>query len=1217
MIDPGLPSRLRGLALALAAAQLAACAGARVGPGRPAPGDAWGNAEAALRARRDVDPVSEAGHLAAAAAAAPGDPVAAVAYRRLAALAEESPALAAQVDAAASAALASGRLAGLAAYRARVVRISAAEATGALDRAVALRAETGAVSAWSLAGPFGRYHALDFDTPYAPERGEWPSSVEAPAGLPPRPARPLPAPSGIASLEGEPADGDVFYLAADVELSRGGAYLLAVGSTASVKLLVDGKVVAERRAFDGHPATLQHVSADLAAGSHRVLAKVTRGPEPRALLHVAFARADGAPSDASARPAAPGPAPAARPPGRAVPVASARDLAGALARGGEAGQVLAALDAAETDREAAKALLAAALAARPGSPALLALRAEVSAEDPTLDVQAARGSAEADLRRVLEADPADARSRLALATIQRTSERLDDAEETLAALPEAATTRPAALASRARLALARGLAERASALAARALAEGGGCEALALSADAASRRGAVAALDEATRALASCPGGRARLAEHLSRRGDPRGAIEALAPVALANPTAIEPALALAAARVAAGDVAGAAAGLEALRTLWPRSAQLALRLADVRELSGDAAAARSLRNQALLLDGADLRLRRALALEDGTEVLAAEALDGRAAIRAYEAARPEGETSTVLVLDAAALELYPGATATERTHQVVHVLDQQGVEQFGEITVPDGAEVLALRTLKRDGRVLEPDASAGGKDSVSLAGLEPGDYVELDWVRAVRGRGHGGARGDGLAADPFYFQVSGTPLFRSVYAVLAPRGGGLVADAHHMDAPEIRVEGDREVVRAERTRVPALVAEPGAPGGQEYLPFVQVGVGGGREAMQRALADGVAERVRPTEEIRAYAARVRADAGASAGPEALVRAAYARVARDVLGQGSALGDDASEVLSRGRGSRAVVLAAVLGALGIEARFALARPYSADPAPYRFPSPAQWAAVLLRVRAGGRVLWLDPGLRRTPFGVIPAVALDCDALVLPAPGEQPEVVRTPPAVTPSDAHDVELTVSLGADGGAEVAGVERYLGHAGAAAKGSIERLDADGRRRMIDGMLSRNFRGIAVESFAIEGEDDPEAPLTLRWRGRVGGLSRASADGTLLVETPLLPFRLAPEYVQIASRRTPLLIATADRSVQRVRVVPPPGLSLRAGPPVALQDRHGRYARTERIEAGALVREERLEIDRGRVAPEEYPGLAAFAAAVDEAQEAPLRVSP
>ena len=1173
------------------------------------PVDPWGRAGAAALARRGIDPAAEAGHLIALVRVAPDHPLSLVALRRLAELVEVSPERAREVDAALADLLRAGRLAGLAAYRARIARIAVAEATGEVDRAVALRAETGAVSAWTLAGPFGRHHALDFDVPYAPELGEVPASIPGPPGLPARPSRPLPAPDGLVTLEGEPGDGDVFYLASDADLSRGGAYVLSVGATASLKLLVDGAPVVERRAFDGHPPTLRQVGVDLAPGRHRILAKVSRGPVPHVALHVALARADGSPSDAAFTPASPG-SPSPRAEIRHAPAGDAAALGRALRSGGPAGLLFAARDAAAHDRESAKALLAEALAARPGSAALLAARAEVVVGDGTRDTQAARASAEADLRRALEVDPGDASARLLLAAIQRDGERLDDADETLAGLAEAESGRDAAAVARARLALARGLPERAEALAAGAAAEGT-CAALGLVADAALRRDAVARADRAVEALESCPGGRERLARHRLQRGDPRGALEVLGPAALARPSSIDVGLARAGALVAAGDPAAAARALEALLAHWPRSPRIALRLADARELAGDRAGARAMREVALLLDGSNLRLRRALALEDGTEVLAGEVEDAVEAIRAYRAAGPETGTSAAMVLDAAAVEIHPDGSATERTHQVFHVIDQQGVDQLGETNVPPGADVLALRTIKPDGRSLEPDLTAGGKDSVSLAGLEPGDYVRFEFVRAV-GRGHGASGPGGFAADRFFFQVVGTPLFRSVYAVSAPRGAGLAVDAHNMEAPPVRIEGEREVVRGLRTRVPALVPEPGSPGLLEILPFVQVGVGGGREAFQLSLGDAVLEATRPTEEIRAYARSVREAAGRDATPLALARAAHARVARDVLGQGSSLAEEASEVLSRGRGSRLTLLKAVLEELGVPSRLTLVRPFAADPAPYRFPGPAEYAAPLLRVEAGPEPVWIDPGLRQAPFGAIPSALLGCEALLLPEPGEEPRSTRTPERVEPGDARELEVEIALEPGGDAAMSGTDRYLGYAGAAAKAAVERLDAEGRRRMVEGALARSFRGVAVEDFSIEGEDDRDAPLALRWRARAPALARDVAGGARL-ESPLLPFRLSARYVQVAARRTALLVASPERAVQRVRIVPPPGLVPVAADPIGVEGPGARYVRSERVEAGALVREERLDIERGRLSPGQYQAFAEFAGRVDAIQQEPV----
>lgn len=1175
--------------------------------------DAWARLGAALLARRALDGEGEVRHLLAAVEAAPADPLALVALRRLAELAETAPARAAEVDAGVLRLLGSGRLQGLVAYRARVARITAAEVQGGHDAAAALRRENGAVTAWTLTGPWAALHALDFDARVPPEQGELPATAPGVGGGPPAPARALRAPDGAAALEGEPPGGDVYALATDVTLARGGRYLVALGTQLSARLVVDGAVIHARRAFAAWGPSLVHLPLELAPGRHRIVLVVARGG-PSAGFHVALARADGAPSDATFAPAA-GPAPevAAPPAAPAAPALTPRGLAQALepATGAALARLLAARDALLGDRETAKALLDEALAARPAAAAVLDGRADALAGDPTLDPRVAGARAEAALRAALTADPGNAEARVELAQLLRGAQRLDEAEELLSALPPEAAARPAALAARARLADARGLRERAEALAAETLRAAASCDAAELAYGLASRRAAVAREDEAIAVLSRCRGGRELLAAHLRRRGDPIAERAMLDPLVRARPWAIAPGLARAEAIAAAGEPAQAAAALEPLAATWPREPRVLRALADARELAGDAAGARVARERALAADPADLGLRRALALEDGAEVLEDLAEDGRAAIRAYEATgrRAAAGSSTAMVLDAAAVELHPGGAATERTHQVTQVLDGQGVEQLGEVSVPSGAEVLTLRTIKPDGTTLEPERAGAAKGSVSLAGLGVGDYVEIEWLRPVRGL-HPSL---GYAADPFFFKVPGTPLFRSTYVVRGPAGLGLQVDAHGMPAPKVAREGGREVVRAERRDVPAELPEPDAPAGPELLPFLVVGAGGGRTELQRALADGLPERLRSTEELRAFARQVRGAAGLLAGPKELVRTAYARVADAVLGPGGGFGEDASVALSRGRGSRLMVLKAVLDELGLDARFALVRPFGADPAPYRFPPLSLYAAPLLRVRAGGETTWLDPSTRRAPFGAFPSALAGCEALVLPAPGEAPEVTRTPDRPLVEEGRELTARLVLAADGSAEASGTDRYTGAAAGELKGGLERLDATQRRQMVEGLLGRVLRGLTVTSVEFAGEDDPAAPLEIRWRAQVPAVSRPAAGGGAVIDAPLFPARLAARLVQVGRRRTPLLLPAPERSRQRIELVAPAGLRPVAEEARRLEGPFGAYERTDRVDGATLVREERLDLQRGRVPPERYPDLAAFAAAVDQLQERPV----
>lgn len=1176
---------------------------------RREPRDPWAHLGRALLARRQLDDAGEVRELLALVEGAPDHPLASAAARRLADLAGRAPALAEAIEA--GLARAQPRLSGAAALRVRAARAAALSALGDDARAARLRAEAGAVTAVALAGPFGALHALELDTPFPPEQGILPASAPLGAGVPAGPTRALVFPDGGIALDGEPPGADIFYLATEVTLARGGDYLLAAGGDLSWRVLVDGAPRAERRAHAGFPPLAELVPLRLAPGRHHLLVKLARG-DAQGHLALSLARADGAPADAAFTAPAPGaPLPPAKPARLPPPLGGAPELARQLEReaGPAAARLVAALGAIDLDREGAKALLDEALGSAAGSAALLAARAEARRDDPTLAERVARARAIADLDLALAGDPGNAAARLARAELARLGDRLEDAAALLDGLSEADAARPRALYARARLSEARGLAERAERLADEAGRAGGDCAALELAQQLAIRRDALQRQDELAAALRACPGGRARLAEHRKRRGDLAGALALADEEVRAGPARVDARLARAGLRAAGGDPRGAADDVEELARLWPREARLAKRRADYLEAAGDAAGARAARERALLLDPGDLALRRALALEDGHEPLDALDEDGRTALAAYRAAGGRRAASSVTVLDLGAVEAHPGGAYTERIHTLVEARDERAVDRVGEVTVPEGAELLLARTVKRGGRVLEPEEPLGDKRTLSLAGLEPGDLAEWIWVRSVPARG---PSAPGFTADAFFFRAD-EPLWRSVYTAAAPRGLGLEVDAHHLPAPPVSAEGGREVVRVLRQDVPAAIPEPGAPSEPEHLPFVQVGAGAGREALARALADGLLEPCRPSLEVRRLAAEIAASVPpAQRGGDALPRAAYRRVQELIVGQGGPFTEPAGSILSRGRGSRTVLLKSVLDALGVRSRFALLREFSRDPAPYRFARADLYAYAVLRVEHGGAVAWLDPTTRGTPYGVLPGPVRGVEALVAPAPGEEVEVTRTPPD-DGAERRRVRVAVTVDADGGALVEGADRYEGFEAASLRASLERLDGQSRRQAMEQLLARSFRGAALLDLAVDGDGALDGPLTLRWRARVDHWARLE-EGRAVVEQPVFPARLGARYLQRAARETPLLLAGSERAALELTVTLPPGWSPAPAPPAAVTASYGSYRREERAEgADRLVRSDAFELLRGRVAPAAYPAFASFARGVDAEQERPL----
>jgi hypothetical protein len=92
-----------------------------------------------------------------------------------------------------------------------------------------------------------------------------------------------------------------------------------------------------------------------------------------------------------------------------------------------------------------------------------------------------------------------------------------------------------------------------------------------------------------------------------------------------------------------------------------------------------------------------------------------------------------------------------------------------------------------------------------------------------------------------------------------------------------------------------------------------------------------------------------------------------------------------------------------------------------------------------------------------------------------------------------------------------------------------------------------------------------------------------------------------------------VASRTTPLLVPAPERVSERIEIVAPEGFAARAEPARRLETPFGVFVREERGEGRTLVREERLDLARARVAPERYADFAAFAGAVDASEERPV----
>ena len=488
------------------------------------------------------------------------------------------------------------------------------------------------------------------------------------------------------------------------------------------------------------------------------------------------------------------------------------------------------------------------------------------------------------------------------------------------------------------------------------------------------------------------------------------------------------------------------------------------------------------------------------------------------------EAAPGSEDATSSFVLDAAAIEAYPDGTMVDRVHIIQKALDQQGVADVAEVEIPQGATVLTLRTIKPDGRSLEPE-NIEGKDAMSLPGVQVGDLVEYEYLLAHPTRGPGQP---GFTASAFYFQVARQPNARSSYVVIAPRGSGMEVDAHNVQAIKPQLEGDKEVLRHEERRVPPYIPEPMGPASaNEWLPFVSVGSGQkGNEGVVHAYADAFLEKGLVTWEVEAFAREaVKALETDEKGREVplgleAVKAVYAAVQHRLSGRDAGLSVSAASSVAQDRGSRVWLIKAALDALGFDVRLVAVRAFTADPASYLFPNEGLLPYICLRVSVPGQQpVWLDPLVRFAPFGELPEFALGgLEAYVLPEPGHPMERIKTPDrSLRPG--KSVTLELKLDAEGQLSGKGVETYSGFEAAQLAEALESLSPDQRDQALQSALSRYYGGADLSKLQVDAKRDVGAPVIVSYesldateatREELVGHDHGRPDVTLRVDLEL-----------------------------------------------------------------------------------------------------------
>jgi len=560
----------------------------------------------------------------------------------------------------------------------------------------------------------------------------------------------------------------------------------------------------------------------------------------------------------------------------------------------------------------------------------------------------------------------------------------------------------------------------------------------------------------------------------------------------------------------------------------------------------GDTAASRRAVDRALSLRPDLLQLEALKYWLLGQQPPLSDVADSQMLVDAYRkrASKPEAggalaDYPVVTLLDRTVVDVGPDGLTRELTHVVRVVQSKAGADKLGELRPPPDAQLLLVRTLKKDGRVLWPDR-VRGKPDLSFSGLAPGDAVEWAWIR----------RSDVLPEEGGYmtglgFAVWSIPTLRKEVDIAVSTKFRLELHAHN-GAPTPKVslvagnnpDAARQLYRWAVDGLMAVPREPLAVSARLFFPYVDLTLwpavkdrkAAKRAEAWRAVARNYSGRLSRLTQVgprsRKGAEEMRVRAKRRGGMQA-VWAAFDYVKEEInhaerLNQFRA---SAEQALAAQKGNRNVVLTAMAKALGVGADIVLCSPRphgAAVDAAAPLPNANRFFYPVVRMNSGKKVTYADPSRPYNPFGVLPRSLYGSRCLDLTAASKDDSTLQTAFLTLPSyDLYEgtligwtFDIQVTVDATGSAR--GTLEGVGFGPVASGLRHVYLNADERRReqLWQQWTASVLKGARVVDWEVVDEIDADKPVA--WRVEFTIANFLNKDGAGLAKQRLTTNTLA-----------------------------------------------------------------------------------------------------
>ena len=655
-----------------------------------------------------------------------------------------------------------------------------------------------------------------------------------------------------------------------------------------------------------------------------------------------------------------------------------------------------------------------------------------------------------------------------------------------------------------------------------------------------------------------------------------------------------------------AGDPSKAIDQLKKALAKNPLDTTSRFRLADRAYARGDEGALRKSLADALLAGAKTEDLRTAIDLLEGTTDLEPFRIDGKKAIREFEAWEKTGKRMagvSARVLDYSALWVHPDGSAQMLEHEILKIQSQEGINQESEQKPPEGL-VLRLRVIKPDGRTLEPEP-VSGKPTLTMPNLEVGDYVEIEHVTTTEGDGDHGRR---YRSPTWLFREEDKGYWRSEFVVLTPKDKKIEIETRgNVPKPIVR-EAPTYIERRWRVdESPPLPDEPDSVPAAEYLPSVRCGWGVTLADTVARYADLASDETpidpRLVDLVQTFVKGVPAT-----NRDERARRVYRAILERVQDGNE---KDGRRVLLGKAGSREAAFRYAMRALGLSADLALVKNRLAPPPVGAMSDVDDYTGVLVRVQGNKLPIYLTVDDRFAPFGYVPADYRGQPGFLL-APG-------TPAITTPKDGSRDGVAISgradMARDGSAHVALEQRFYGKLGIRMRGVFDKIAPSQLYAFVESrVLASTLPGAHVRDVAIENQTNLDAPLVVRVKADVPQLGRV--QGNELLVKPIFPLHLA-QLAALPTRQIPLLLGAWTYVDIDFSIVVDGGLRMPASLPVdQLKDGELVVAVKDVVRGHEIHLSRAIDLPAGRIQPgDAYARFQRFTHDADSALEREITI--